>query len=50
MPMVVVIFEIGDDHAGLEETGPVIAVEALLPESVVERLDVSLFHGVPGGM
>jgi hypothetical protein len=43
--VVVLVFEVADDHAGLEQTVPVVAVEALLPETVVKRFDVAV-----GGM
>lgn len=33
--VVVVVLEVADDHAGLEQSVSVVAVEALLPESVV---------------
>jgi hypothetical protein len=38
MPVSVVVvgLEVADDHAGLEQGVPVVAVEALLPQAVVE--------------
>jgi hypothetical protein len=38
MPMIVFVLEVADDHTGFEQVGPVIAVEALPSEPVVERL------------
>jgi hypothetical protein len=40
----VVVFVEGfaDDQAGLEQGVPVVAVEALLPESIIERFDVAV--------
>jgi H+/Cl- antiporter ClcA len=35
--LIVFLLEVTDDHAGLEQTVPVVAVEALLPQPVVER-------------
>src|SRR6478752_6597850 len=40
--LIVLMLEVADDHAGLEQGVPVVAVEALLPESVVERFDVAV--------
>jgi hypothetical protein len=40
--LVVFLLEVADDHAGLEQGVPVVAVKALLPESVVERFDVAV--------
>jgi len=40
--VVVLVFEVADDHPGLGRGVPVVAVEALLPESVVERFDVAV--------
>ena len=37
--VVVLGLEVADDHAGLEQGVPVVAVEALLPKPVVERFD-----------
>ncbi len=45
--MVVLGLEVADDHAGLEQGVPVFAVEALLPESVVERFDVNVVLRTP---
>jgi hypothetical protein len=44
MPVSVVVFvlEVADHYPGLEQGVPVVAVEALLPESVVERFDVTV--------
>jgi hypothetical protein len=36
MSVVMFVFEVADDHAGLEQGVPVVSVEALLPETVVE--------------
>ncbi len=38
VPVSLVVFglEVADDHAGLEQGVPVVAVEALLPQAVVE--------------
>ena len=33
------VLEVGDPDAGFEEIGPVVAVEALLAQAVVERFD-----------
>ena len=38
--MIVLVFEVADHHPGFEQSVPVVAVEALLPEAVVERFDV----------
>jgi hypothetical protein len=38
--MIVLVFEVADHHAGFEQGVPVVAVEALLTQSVVERFDV----------
>jgi hypothetical protein len=48
--LVVFLLGVADDHTGLEQGVPVVAVEALLPESVVERFDVAVVPGQPGGM
>lgn len=56
VPPIVVGLEIADHHPRLEQAGPVIAVQALGPQSSVvrnRRLNDStypLFQGVPGGM
>ena len=34
-----VVFEVVDDHTGLQEGGPAVAVQTLVAQSVVERLD-----------
>ena len=39
VPMVVVVFEVGDDYTGLEQRRPAVAVEAFVAQPVVERLD-----------
>jgi hypothetical protein len=36
VPMFVLVFEVADDHTGLEQGVPVVAVELLLPEAIVE--------------
>ena len=46
--VVVLVLEVADDHAGLEQGVPVVAVEALLPESVVERFDVAVVPRLSG--
>jgi hypothetical protein len=46
VPVVVLVLEVADHHPGFEQGRPVVAVEALLPESVVERFDVAV---VPRG-
>ena len=46
--VVVLVFEVADDHAGLEQGVPVVAVEALLAESVVERFDVAVVPRLSG--
>ena len=33
------VLEVGDRDAGFEQVGPVVAVEALLAQAVVERFD-----------
>jgi hypothetical protein len=38
--LAVLVLEVADDQAGLEQGVPVVAVEALLAQKVVERLDV----------
>ena len=48
--VVVLVFEVADDHPGLEQTVPVVAVEALPPAPVVERFDVSVVPRLSGGM
>jgi hypothetical protein len=47
---VVLVFEVADDDAGLEQGVPVVTVEALLPETIVERFDVAVRYsmGSPG--
>ena len=47
---VVFVLEVADDHPGLEQGVPVVAVEALLSQPVVERFDVAVVPGAPGGM
>jgi hypothetical protein len=34
--VVVLLLEVADHHAGLEQGVPVVAVEALLPQAIVE--------------
>jgi hypothetical protein len=46
--MVVLLLEVADDHPGLEQTVPVVAVEALLPESAVERFDIAVVPRLSG--
>lgn len=46
--VVVVILEVADDHAGLEKAVPVVAVQALLAQSVVERFDVAVVPRLSG--
>ena len=46
--VVVLVFEVADDHPGLEQTVPVVAVEALLAESVVKRFDVAVVPRLSG--
>jgi hypothetical protein len=46
--VIVLVFEIPDDYPGLEQGGPVVAVEALLPKSVVERFDVAVVPRLSG--
>jgi hypothetical protein len=36
VPVVVLVLEVINDHAGLEQTVPVVSVEALPPQAVVE--------------
>ena len=50
VPTIVVVFEVADHHPGLEQRGPVVAVETLVTQPMVERFDEPVFHGVPGGM
>lgn len=42
MSVVVLVLEVADDHAGLEQGVPVVAAQALLPKSAVERVDVAV--------
>ena len=46
--MVVLVLEVPDHHPGLEQTVPVIAVEALLAQAVGERLDVPVIPRLSG--
>lgn len=39
--LIVLVFEVTDHHPNLEQTVPVVAVEALLAQAIVERFDVS---------
>lgn len=48
--VVVVILEVGDDHASLEQGGPAVAVQTFITESVVERLDEPVVPRRAGGM
>jgi hypothetical protein len=48
--VIVLVLEVADDHASLEQGVPVVAVEALLPEAVVERFDVAVIPRLSGGM
>jgi hypothetical protein len=40
--VVVFVLEVADDHTGLEQSVPVVAVETLLAQSVIERFDVAV--------
>ena len=42
MSVVVVVFEVLDHHPRFEQASPVISVQALLPQPIVERFDVSV--------
>jgi hypothetical protein len=46
--VVVLVLEVTDDHAGLEQTVPVVAVEALLAQAVVEGFDVGVVPRLSG--
>ena len=46
--VVVLVFEVPDDDPGLEQGVPVVAVEALLSEPVVERFDVAVVPRLSG--
>jgi hypothetical protein len=46
--MVVFVLEVADDHAGLEQGVPVVAIEALLAQAVVERFDVGVVPRLSG--
>ena len=46
--VVVLVFEVADDHPGLEQGVPVVAVEALLAQPVVERFDVAVAPRLSG--
>ena len=48
--VVVLMFEVADHHPGFVQVGPVVAVEALLPQAVVERFDVAVVPRRPGGI
>jgi hypothetical protein len=39
--LVVLVLEVADGRPGLEQTLPVVAVQALPPETVAERFDVA---------
>jgi hypothetical protein len=40
--MVVLVFEVADDHPGFEKAVPMVAVETLPAQPVVERFDVAV--------
>ena len=46
MPMIMLMLEVADDHPGLQQTVPMVAVEALRPKAIVERFDITV---VPRG-
>jgi hypothetical protein len=48
MPMIVLMLEVADDHPGLQQTVPMVAVEALLPKAIVERFDVAVVPRLSG--
>jgi hypothetical protein len=48
VPLIMFVLEVADHHPGFQQVGPVVAVEALLPESVVERFDVAVIPRLSG--
>jgi hypothetical protein len=48
VPVIVLVFEVTDHHAGFEQIRPVVAVETLLPQAVVERFDVAVVPRLSG--
>jgi hypothetical protein len=46
--MIVLVLEVADHHTSFEQVGPVVAVEALLPEAIVERFDVPVVPRLSG--
>ena len=40
--LIMLIFEVADDYPGLEQGVPVVAVEGLAAQPVVERLDIAV--------
>ena len=46
--VIMVMLVVADHHSGFAQAGPVVAVQALLTEPVVERFDISVVPGAPG--
>ena len=46
--VIVVVFEVADDHAGFQQGVPVVAVEAFPAQSIVERFDVAVVPRLSG--
>ena len=44
----VLVFEVADNHPGFEQTVPMVAIEALLAQPIVERFDVAVVPGRSG--
>ena len=48
--VVVVVFPVGDDHAGMGQRPEAVDIEAFVADAGVERFDVPSRQGSPGGM